>query len=62
MIPPDDELKVKFGPDNGEVYAEVAASRLLLGAGVWGGSRVSRSRRVSRCPSNIQGTDIASIH
>lgn len=30
---PDDEVKVKYGPKNGEVYAEVAASRLLWALG-----------------------------
>jgi hypothetical protein len=29
----DDELKVKYGPENGEVYAEVAATRLLWALG-----------------------------
>src|SRR5450759_2203296 len=29
VIPPDDELKVKYGKHNGEVYAEVAAARLF---------------------------------
>jgi hypothetical protein len=33
VIPPDDELKVKFGRDNGEVYAEVAATRLFWALG-----------------------------
>ena len=32
-IPPDDEVKVKFGRENGEVYAEVAATRLLWALG-----------------------------
>jgi hypothetical protein len=33
VIPPDDELKVKYGSDNGEVYAEVAATRLFWALG-----------------------------
>jgi hypothetical protein len=33
VIPPDDELKVKYGPENGEVYGEVAATRLLWALG-----------------------------
>jgi hypothetical protein len=33
IIPPDDEVKVKFGRDNGEVYAEVAATRLFWALG-----------------------------
>ena len=32
-IPPDDEVKVKFGRENGEVYAEVAATRLFWALG-----------------------------
>src|SRR5438874_9515920 len=32
-IEPDDELKVKYGGNNGEVYAEVAATRLLWALG-----------------------------
>ena len=33
VVAPDDELKVKYGADNGEVYAEVAATRLLWALG-----------------------------
>jgi hypothetical protein len=33
LIPPDDEVKVKYGQTNGEVYGEVAASRLLWALG-----------------------------
>ena len=33
VIPPDDEVKVKFGRENGEVYAEVAATRLFWALG-----------------------------
>lgn len=33
VIPPDDEIKVKFGRENGEVYAEVAATRLFWALG-----------------------------
>ena len=32
-IKPDDEVKVKFGQENGEVYAEVAATRLFWALG-----------------------------
>ncbi len=32
-ISPDDEVKVKFGRENGEVYAEVAATRLFWALG-----------------------------
>ena len=33
VIAPDDEVKVKYGRDNGEVYAEVAATRLFWALG-----------------------------
>jgi hypothetical protein len=33
VIPPEDEVKVKFGRENGEVYAEVAATRLFWALG-----------------------------
>jgi len=33
VIPPEDEVKVKFGRNNGEVYAEVAATRLFWALG-----------------------------
>ena len=33
VSPPDDEMKVKFGHENGEVYAEVAATRLFWALG-----------------------------
>jgi len=32
-VPPDDEIKVKYGAANGEVYAEVVATRLLWALG-----------------------------
>ena len=32
-ITPDDEIRVKFGEQNGEIYSEVAASRLLWALG-----------------------------
>jgi len=32
-LSPDDEVKVKYGEDNGEVYGEVAATRLLWALG-----------------------------
>jgi len=38
-LEPDDEIKVKYGADNGEVYAEVAATRLLWALG-FGADRV----------------------
>lgn len=61
VIRAEDELKVRFGRDNGEVYAGVAASRLFWALG-FGADRTYPVRVVCRgCPPNIQGTDIASI-
>jgi hypothetical protein len=57
----DDEVKVKFGPDNGEVYGEVAASRLFWALG-FGADRMYPVKVVCRnCPPNIVGTDVAVI-
>jgi hypothetical protein len=59
--PPKDELKVKYGRDNGEVYAEVAASRLFWALG-FVAERMYPVRVVCRgCPSEIKGTEMASI-
>lgn len=53
--PNGDELKVKFGEDNGEVYAEVAASRLLWGLG-FGADRMYPVRvRCRDCPIQSGG-------
>jgi hypothetical protein len=59
--PPDDQLKVKFGRNNGEVFAEVAASRLLWALG-FVADRMYPVRVVCHgCPPEIQGTEMASI-
>jgi hypothetical protein len=61
VIPPEDELKVKYGQDNGEVFAEVAASRLFWALGFYA-ERMYPVRVVCRgCPSNIKDTEFASI-
>ena len=50
-----DELKVKFGGDNGEVYAEVMATRLLWAVG-FGADHMYSVRVVCRdCPSLFNG-------
>jgi hypothetical protein len=60
-IPPDDEVKVKYGPANDEVYAEVAASRLLWALG-FGADHMYPVRIVCKgCPPHIVGTDVAAI-
>lgn len=62
VIPPDDELKVKYGRHNGEVYAEVAAARLFWALG-FGAERVYPVRVVCKgCPPAIvHDTDVASV-
>jgi hypothetical protein len=61
VIPPHDEVHVKFGPRNGEVFAEVAASRLFWALG-FGVERVYPVRVQCRgCPPAIQGTEMAAI-
>src|SRR5437667_7088167 len=61
VIPPDDEVKVKYGRDNGEVFAEVAASRLFWALGFYA-ERMYPVRVVCRgCPSDISDTAFASI-
>jgi len=49
-----DELKVKYGRDNGEIYAEVAASRLLWTLG-FGADRVYPVRVIcTGCPESLK--------
>jgi hypothetical protein len=49
-LAPDDEVKVKYGKENGEVYGEVAATRLLWALG-FGADRMYPVRVVCRgCP------------
>lgn len=50
-----DDLKVKFGGDNAEVYAEVAATRLLWALG-FGADRMYPVRVICRsCPDGLSG-------
>ena len=54
-IAPDDEVKVKFGGTNAEVYAEVAATRLLWALG-FGADRMYPVRVICRgCPREFAG-------
>jgi hypothetical protein len=60
-IAPDDEVKVKYGRNNGEVFGEVAASRLLWALGFLA-DRMYPVRVVCRgCPPTVQDTEFASI-
>src|SRR5262249_15307748 len=57
LIPPDDKVRVKFGTTNGEVFAEVAASRLFWALG-FGAERNYPVRVECRgCPASIVGAD-----
>jgi hypothetical protein len=56
LIAPHDEIKIKFGKDNGEVYGEVAATRLLWALG-FGADRMYPVRVICRgCPASLSGT------
>ena len=62
VIPPDDELKVKYGKHNGEVYAEVAAARLFWALGFGAEHMYPVHVVCTGCPGTIaQDTDAASI-
>lgn len=55
LLPGGEELKVKYGGDNGEVYGEVAASRLLWALG-FGADGMYSVRVICRgCPAAIGG-------
>jgi hypothetical protein len=55
QLPNGDELKVKYGGANGEVYGEVAASRLLWALG-FGADHMYSVRVICRgCPERIGG-------
>jgi hypothetical protein len=54
-LPGDDRIKVKYGADNGEVYAEVAATRLFWALG-FGADRVYPVRvECHGCPHDFHG-------
>jgi hypothetical protein len=55
LVAPDDEVKIKFGGTNGEVFGEIAASRLLWALG-FGADRMYPVRVVCRgCPTKFNG-------
>jgi hypothetical protein len=54
-ISPDDEVKVKYGQDNAEVFGEVASTRLLWALG-FGADRMYPVRVICHgCPSGLGG-------
>ena len=54
-ISPTDEVKVKFGRDNGEVFAEVAATRLLWALGFGADAEYPVKIQCRGCPENFHG-------
>jgi hypothetical protein len=55
MLNPNEEIKVKYGRDNGEVFAEVAATRLFWALG-FGADRMYSVRVICRgCPFDSLG-------
>ena len=54
-IDPDDELKVKYGGSNGEVYAGVAATRLLWALGFGADGQYSVKVVCRGCPTEVGG-------
>ena len=54
-LPDGDELKVKYGGDNGEVYGEIAASRLLWALGFGADHMYSVRVICEGCPDEING-------
>ncbi|HEY2153358.1 MAG TPA: hypothetical protein VGH34_21305 [Vicinamibacterales bacterium] len=63
VIPPDDEVKVKYGRHNAEVYAEVAASRLFWALGFGAEHMYPVSVTCNGCPATVHPEDalVASI-
>jgi hypothetical protein len=56
-IAPDDEVKVKYGGTNGEVYGEVLATRLLWALG-FGADRMYSVNLICRgCPAEFAGIE-----
>lgn len=56
-LPGGDDLKVKYGRNNGEVYAEVAATRLLWALG-FGADRMYPAKvECTGCPPELAKTD-----
>ena len=51
-LEPKDVVKVKYGADNGEVYAEVAASRLFWALGFYADSMYPVKLTCLNCPSD----------
>lgn len=59
-LPDGDEVKVKYGRRNGEVYAEVAATRLLWGLGFGADAMFPVRIRCHGCPPEMREEEEAS--
>ena len=57
-LPNGDEVKVKYGLTNGEVYAEVAATRLLWALGFGADAMFPVRIRCHDCPQSVSDVDI----
>src|SRR5262245_707042 len=57
----DDRVKVKYGRNNGEVYGEVAATRLLWLLGFYADRMYPVSVRCHGCPPQLHDTSFAAI-
>jgi len=56
-LPGGDDIKVKYGRDNGEVYAEVAATRLLWALGFGSDRMYPVKVECTGCPPELAKTD-----
>jgi hypothetical protein len=61
VVPPDDELKVRYGTSNGEVFATVAATRLFWALGFGAEHVYPVHVRCQGCPAQLTDTETASI-
>ncbi len=52
MAAPNHELKVRYGKTNGEVYAQVAATRLMWALGFWANRMYPVTVRCAGCPAD----------
>jgi len=62
LIDGRDEVKVKYGEENGEVYAEVAATRLLWALGFGADGQYPVRVVCLRCPSVLGGQPYGDAH
>jgi hypothetical protein len=61
VIPPDDKIHVKYGRTNGEVFAEVAASRLFWALGFGAEHDYPVRLECRGCPATIVDADFGTI-